>query len=117
MARGLLLAVALGAAPLVCFSGTALGAPPPQVEKDIVVTATRLADAAMAGRVLIALQEHPYIFVDHVTVTAENGIVRLEGVVQDLSDLREVLKVARRIAGKGRVVNEISFQPNDDDAD
>ena len=40
-----------------------------------------------------------------------NGIVRLEGVVNDLGDLYRALRLARRIAGKGRVVNSLEFQP------
>ncbi len=62
-----------------------------------------------------ALQQDPYIFSDHVTVTTENGVVRLEGMVRDLSDLYQILRLARRIAGKGRVVNRIEYVPTDDD--
>jgi len=35
----------------------------------------------------------------------------------DLHDMLRVLRLARRIAGKGRVVNEIELAPSDDDAD
>jgi osmotically-inducible protein OsmY len=80
-----------------------------------VVTGTRPADAAMAARVVTALQQSPYILADHVTVTVEGGRVRVGGVVQDLSDLYAILRVARRIAGTRRVVNEIDYQPVDDD--
>jgi hypothetical protein len=90
-------------------------AEPQRLEKEIVVTAARPADAAMAARVAGALQHNPYIFADHVTVTVENGIVRVGGVVQDLSDLYAILREARRIAGRRRVVNEIEYQPVDDD--
>ena len=69
----------------------------------------------MAAKVATALQQDPYIFSDHVTVTAENGVVRLEGMVRDLSDLYAMLRLARRIAGKGRVVNQIEFVPIDID--
>jgi osmotically-inducible protein OsmY len=50
-------------------------------------------------------------------VRTENGIVRLEGRVNDLVDLFQMLKLARRIAGKGRVVNAIDYVPTDDDSD
>jgi len=36
-------------------------------------------------------------------------------MVRDLSDPFAILRLARRIAGKGRVVNEIEFVPIDDD--
>ena len=37
------------------------------------------------------------------------------GMVRDLSDPFAILRLARRIAGEGRVVNEIEFVPIDDD--
>ena len=48
-------------------------------------------------------------------MTTENGVVRVRGVVSDLPDLFAILRLARRIAGKGRVVNEIEYVPVDDD--
>jgi osmotically-inducible protein OsmY len=48
-------------------------------------------------------------------VTTQNGVVRITGVIRDLSDLLEVLRIARRSAGKGHVVNEIEYIPIDDD--
>lgn len=111
----------LGAASIgTLCSGTGVcappGRPPPdKLEKEIVVTATRPEDAALAARVSASIQRNPYIFADHVTVTARNGVVIVGGVVQDLSDLYAILKLARRMAGTRRVVNEIDYQPNDDD--
>jgi osmotically-inducible protein OsmY len=84
------------------------------MQTEIVVTARRL-DEAMAARVEAALKENPYIFSDHVTVTATNGVVRLTGLVRERNDLLAILRVARRIAGKGRVIDDIEFRPNDDD--
>ena len=83
----------------------------PQVKDEVVVTAGRQSDAVIAAKVTAAVQQDPYIFGDHITVTVENGVVRLEGVVNDLGDLHRVLWLARRIAGKGRVVNSLEFQP------
>jgi osmotically-inducible protein OsmY len=85
------------------------------MQKEIVVTAARQSDAAMAARVSTAIERDPYIFSDHTTVTVENGVVKLGGVVRDLSDLNSILRLAHRIAGRGRVVNEIEYQPVDDD--
>jgi len=92
-----------------------LGAPPSNAASgqelhEIVVTAKR-SDEAMAAKVEAALK---HIFSDHVTVTAKNGVVRVAGVVNDLNDLLAILRVARRVAGKGRVVNEIEYQAVDD---
>ena len=94
--------------------GMAISAPEP-MQREIVVTAARPSDAALAAEVATALEQDPYIFSDHVTVTAENGVVRVGGLVRELSDLLAILRLARRIAGKRRVVNEIQFDPVDDD--
>jgi osmotically-inducible protein OsmY len=98
-------------------AGAALGAPPSTAAseelREIVVTAKR-SDEALAARVEAALKQNPYIFSDHVTVTAKDGVVRVGGVVNDLIDLLAILRVARRIAGGRRVVNEIEYQAVDD---
>jgi osmotically-inducible protein OsmY len=114
---GPLLAGTLGVAAIGDFSpGIALCAPPTgQMHDEIVVTAVRQSDAAMTAKVETALKQDPYIFGDHVTVITENGIVRLEGIVSDLADLQTILKLARRIAGKGRFVNDLEYVPTDDD--
>ncbi len=63
-----------------------------------------------------ALKQDPFIFSDHVTVTTENGVVRLEGIVTDLVDLHRILRLARRFAGKGgRVENRMEFIQQDRD--
>jgi len=54
-----------------------------------------------------ALNQDPYLFVGHITVTAENGVVRLTGFAIDRMDLLQAVHLARRIAGKRRVINEI----------
>jgi osmotically-inducible protein OsmY len=112
MRWGPLLAEALGVAAVASLSaGTAFGASPAgEVKDEVVVTAARQSDAVIAAKVTAAVQQDRYIFGDHITVTAENGIVTLEGVVNDLGDLHRVLRLARRIAGKGRVVNSLEFQ-------
>jgi osmotically-inducible protein OsmY len=83
--------------------------------QQIVVTATRESDAILAESVTAALQQDSFIFSDHLSVTAENGVVRVQGVVRDLSDLLAILRIARRNAGKGRVIDEIEYIPIDDD--
>jgi hypothetical protein len=37
----------------------------------------------------------------------ENGIVRLQGIALDYGDLQRTWLLARRVAGRRRVVNEI----------
>jgi BON domain len=111
-----LLAGTLGVAAAGLCPVSAVCAPPPrEMQQEIVVTAARPSDEALAGRVTAALQHDPCIFSDHVSVKAEHGVVRIAGVVRDLSDLLAILQIARRSAGKGRVVNEIEYIPIDDD--
>jgi osmotically-inducible protein OsmY len=88
----------------------------PDARNEVVVSAARQSDAAITTRVSQALHDDPYIFSEHVTVTTENGILRLEGRVSDLADLHQILRLARRIAGRRRIVNEIEYAPADDDS-
>jgi osmotically-inducible protein OsmY len=104
---GLLLAATLGAA--------VLGAPPLPAQasrgatklEEVVVTARKEADAALTARVLQVLQDDPYVFADHIEVVTDNGIVRLQGIALDYGDLQRTLWLARRVAGRRRVVNEV----------
>jgi osmotically-inducible protein OsmY len=85
------------------------------MQKEIVVTSHILSDAEMTSRVAAAIQQNPYIYAEHVTVATENGVVRVGGRVRDLPELFAILRLARRIAGKARVVNEIEFLQVDQD--
>jgi hypothetical protein len=109
--KGPLLAGALGVA---AFGGVAFAAPPPDGLREIVITA-RASDAAMTAKVEGAIADNPYILSDHVTVIVTNGVVRVQGLVREVSDLLAILRVVRRVAGKARVVNEIDFEPADVD--
>jgi osmotically-inducible protein OsmY len=109
--RGPLLAGTLGVAAF----GAALSAPPPDRLPQVVVTA-QASDAAIAAKVEAAIAKDPYVLGDHITVTATNGVVRVGGKVRgDVSDLLAILRLARRAAGKARVVNQIDFEPAGDD--
>ncbi len=78
-------------------------------QQEVVITARRLADEALTGEVLKALEDDPYIYSAHMSVVTENGIVHLQGIALDASDLYRALYLARRIAGTRRVVNEVEF--------
>jgi hypothetical protein len=109
--KGPLLAGTLGVAAF----GAAHGAPPPERLPQVVVTA-QASDAATAAKVQAAIAQDPYILSDHVTVTVANGVVRVGGFVRgEVSDLLAILRLARRAAGRARVVNEIDFQIIDDE--
>lgn len=49
--------------------------------------------------------------------SSEKGVPHIRGLVHVLSDMFAVLRLGRRIAGKGRVVNELELVPIDDEGD
>jgi osmotically-inducible protein OsmY len=117
-AMGPLLAGSLGVAALGSVSsGMAFGASAGEIKDEVIVTAARQSDAVIAAKVTAAVQQDPYIFGDHISVTVENGVVRLEGIVNDLSDLHRVLRLARRIGGSRSVANYLELQPLSADHD
>ncbi len=113
--RGPLLAGTLGVAAFG-VGDASFGAPPTgEMQQEIVVTAQKPSDAAMTARLVAAIEQNPFIYAEHVTVATENGVVRVGGRVRDVPELFAILRLARRIAGKGRVVNEIEFVQLDQD--
>jgi hypothetical protein len=111
--------VALVASPALRGQAPAPAPAPPHTEShpEIVITGTRESDAVLVAKVEKALQSDPYLFVSHINVSAENGVVRIEGVVQDPFDMLQLLRIARRVAGKRRVINEIEFVDGGEDHD
>jgi osmotically-inducible protein OsmY len=119
---GLLLATALGVAALSAWTRPIAQTPSVALREEVpreevTISASRQSDAVLTAKVEQALHDDPYIFADHMSVETENGIVRLKGVAVDLSDLRQALALARRIAGRRRVINEIDLIPEDSDHD
>jgi hypothetical protein len=112
---GLFLATALGvvvlaARPPAMAQAPAVERPHDAALQEVIISATRQADEALTAKVTQTLQDDPYVFAEHLSVETENGIVRVRGVVIDPSDLRRVLFLARRVAGRRRVINEIELQ-------
>lgn len=111
---GPLLATTLGAAVLAALvpawaQTAAPGRSDERSTPEVVISATRVSDEAITAKVVQRMQEDPYLFADHVTVVTEGGVVRLQGVVTDVTDLFRALYLARRIAGSRRVRNEIEL--------
>jgi osmotically-inducible protein OsmY len=80
----------------------------------IVVTAKRQADAVadetIRRQVETALQSDPFFYDEHVTVTIRNGVVTLQGMVFDDWDLRNALRIGRKVPGVKRVVNDLEIK-------
>jgi len=80
----------------------------------IVVTAKKRPDAAADERVKrqveSALHSDPFFYDGHVTVTAVNGVITLQGMVFDDWDLRNALRISRKIPGVRRVINDLEIK-------
>jgi osmotically-inducible protein OsmY len=112
-----LAAAVLGAQPAVFAQARGADAGAPSTRPEVVITGTRETDAALTVKVEKALQDDPYLFVPHVDVVTENGVVRLEGIATDPADMRRALRLARRAAGGRRVVNAIELWVVSEDND
>jgi osmotically-inducible protein OsmY len=82
---------------------------------EIVIIAARQAEEVLTAKVVQTLQDDPYVFADHVTVTSENGVVRVEGIVGDTGERFRILRLCRRIPGARRVLDALEVISNDPD--
>ena len=108
----------IGSLPVAALGVAALAAAPfpaPAQTPEIVITAAREADAALTVKVVQVLQDDPWIFADHVTVSTRNGVVRVEGIVGDTGERFRILRLCRRIPGTRRVVDALEVINNDPD--
>lgn len=79
----------------------------------ITVTAKRqpdpIADEELTNRVATALNDDPYIYGEHFTVSVKNGVATVEGMVIDEWDLIQTLHLVRKITGVKRVINKLEL--------
>jgi osmotically-inducible protein OsmY len=80
----------------------------------IVVTAKKRTDPAadekMKAQVEEALHSDRFFYDEHVAVTIENGVATLRGIVFDDWDMRQAMRICRKIAGVKRVVNDLEIE-------
>jgi osmotically-inducible protein OsmY len=108
---------ALAIAPFASAQAPTTSSRHDAVPPEVIVSATRLEDEALTAKVLQVLKDDPYVFADHISVVTENGVVRLQGFATDAHELRRALFLARRAAGKRRVLNEVEFIAQNTDSD
>jgi hypothetical protein len=81
---------------------------------EVVVTAKRqpdpAADARLQVQVETALAADTYFNSAHVSVTVVNGVATLHGIIFDDWDLRNAIRISRRIPGVRRVVNDLEIK-------
>jgi osmotically-inducible protein OsmY len=81
---------------------------------EITVTSRKIIpDEEVTSQVVSALHSDLYVDDAHVTVTTKNGIVTLHGFVQDAWDLLALRRIAKKVAGTKRVVNDVELMLND----
>jgi osmotically-inducible protein OsmY len=75
------------------------------------IAATRSADSVtdeeLGKSVQAALHADPYFYDRHVSVSVDNGAVVLHGYVSSDWDLRDAMRIARKVAGPRRVVDDL----------
>jgi hypothetical protein len=86
----------------------------------IVVQGKRLPesvpDEELQQQVRKTLHDDPFFYDEHVTVTVTNGVVHLEGIVLDASDIKDVLRIIKKkFPGAKRVINELEICREDSD--
>lgn len=87
---------------------------PPVAE--VVVRATRLADEQITQQAQDAISNDPWIYSEHITITTQNGVIRVEGFVQDTWEWFRILDHCRKIRGARRVdTSGIALVYNDPD--
>ena len=85
---------------------------------EILVTAKRrfdpAADEKTKQQVEEALHSDAFFYDEHVTVTVQDGVATLRGIVFDDWDLRQAMRIARKIPGVRRVLNDLEISQGGD---
>ena len=101
---------------LSCFWATQISAQQAHAStgnelQQITVTAQKtFPDEEVTERVETALHDDPYVLDTHVTITTKNGVVTLHGFVFDFWDLQAMRRLAKKIPGVKRVVNDLELK-------
>jgi osmotically-inducible protein OsmY len=74
--------------------------------------AQRQADKETVERVEAALSSDKTLYAKHISVHADNGVVRLTGYVWDASDLQTATLIAEGVQGVTGVVNSLELNRN-----
>jgi hypothetical protein len=89
-------------------------APPTKILDPILVTAKKrpdpVADEKLIELVEVALHTDPFFYDGHVTVRVKNGVATLSGKVFDDWDMRQAMRIGKRIAGVKRVINDLEIE-------
>jgi osmotically-inducible protein OsmY len=103
IALGCLIAFGLGGRAPAVQARTEAGPP------NMSAAAYAKADLDLAEKVQTALQSDPYINDTHIEVSVDRGTVYLRGFVMGAWDLLDAIRIAHRVAGGNRVIDELSI--------
>lgn len=106
--RALWLALCLSPAlPAIAQNGA--GAPISGDSQAIVVIGSHPDDRAITRQVQEALETDPYLDASTITVSTHDGVVSLDGMVDDSWSLLQALRRAGRVAGVRRVEENLEM--------
>jgi osmotically-inducible protein OsmY len=81
----------------------------------VIQTRRQAADEQVTRQVQTTLTDDPWIYAEHITITTQNGVVRLEGFVADTGERFRIVRLCRKIPGVKRVVDALEMPSNDPD--
>lgn len=74
--------------------------------------AQKQADKETAERVETALVSDKALYAQHISVNADNGVVRLSGYVWETADFQLAVAIAENVPGVTEVVNNLELNRN-----
>ena len=98
-----------------CPAGDTAGKADTPLPEVIIAAKRQAADEQVTRQVEQTLTKDPWIFADHISITTQNGVVRLEGIVGDTGEMFRIMRLCRKIPGARRVVNGLEIMHNDPD--
>lgn len=103
---------ASGFATRVAAQISAAPAENPSITAAALVTrgADPVTDEELQKRVQDALHSDPFFYDVHVAVSVEKGDFVLRGFVLGEWELHDAIRIARKAAGKRRVINDLSIE-------
>jgi len=114
-ARSSILCAALLGAVVACPAQDAAEKANTRLQEVVIQAKRQAADEQVNRQVERTLTDDPWIFGEHITVSTQNGVVRLEGIVGDTGEMFRILRLCRKIPGARRVVNALEIMHNDPD--
>ncbi len=79
------------------------GTPPARTQAQID------ANHHLQDEIRMRLNKAPRIYVPHINISADDGVVKFSGIVTDEYEMNETLRIARKVPGVTKVINEMEI--------